>query len=51
MREARKLADNVWQLPPREGPSEAFIRRSRNPSLPSPKRFEPTTKGENDVII
>ncbi len=34
------------------GPSEAFIRRRFNPNEPhSPVRFEPTTKGENDVVI
>jgi hypothetical protein len=48
---ARKLADNVWQLPPREGPSEAFVKLTRNPKLASPARFEPTEKGPNDVII
>jgi hypothetical protein len=31
--------------------SPQFIRRSRNPSLESPTRFEPTVKGENDVVI
>jgi hypothetical protein len=31
--------------------SPQFIRRGRNPSLESPARFEPTTKGENDVVI
>jgi hypothetical protein len=31
--------------------SHGFIALSRNPALQSPKRFEPTVKGENDVII
>ena len=31
--------------------SRGFIARGRNPDLPSPKRFEPTVKGENDVVI
>ncbi len=38
------------------GPSEAFIRRSRNPKLAEKALrerwiFRPTTKGENDVVI
>lgn len=33
------------------GPSARFVRLSRNPDLPRPLRFEPTTKGEHDVII
>jgi hypothetical protein len=33
------------------GPSDKFIRRTRNPDLPSPVRFEPSPKGPNDVVI
>lgn len=33
------------------GPSESFIRRSRNPDLESPWRFVPTVKGVDDVVI
>ncbi len=33
------------------GPSERFVKLTRNPALASPARFEPTTKGENDVVI
>jgi hypothetical protein len=33
------------------GPSEQFIRRSRNPELRSPARFEPTVKREGDVVL
>ena len=32
-------------------PSPSFIRRSRNPDLPPPARFEPTPKSEGDVVI
>lgn len=31
--------------------SETFIKRTRDPALPRPARFEPTVKGENDVVI
>lgn len=31
--------------------SPEFIARGRNPGLEPPARFEPTTKGENDVVI
>lgn len=31
--------------------SPEFVARTRNPDLPSPERFEPTVKGENDVVI
>jgi hypothetical protein len=74
MREARKLADNVWGIGampsaraaglrpqpatpsslssiPIAGPSEAFVKLTRNPKLASPARFEPTEKGPNDVVI
>jgi hypothetical protein len=33
------------------GPSPDFIRRSRNPDLASPARFEPTPKNDGDVVI
>jgi hypothetical protein len=35
------------------GPSHSFVSLTRNPALAenAPKRFEPTIKGENDVII
>jgi hypothetical protein len=33
------------------GPSPDFIRRSRNPDLPPPARFEPTPKQNGDVVI
>jgi hypothetical protein len=36
---------------PVRGPSRDFIRRSRNPDLPSPVRFEPTVKGEGDLVL
>jgi hypothetical protein len=36
---------------PVRGPSHQFIRRSRNPDLVPPARFEPTVKGEGDVVI
>ena len=31
--------------------SLAFIKRTRNPALASPRRFEPTVKGPGDVVI
>jgi hypothetical protein len=34
-----------------QGPSEAFVKLTRNPKLASPARFEPTEKGPNDVIM
>lgn len=34
-----------------QGPSEAFIRRSRNPDLAVPWRFEPTVKSEGDIVL
>lgn len=35
------------------GPSRAFVSLTRNPDLAErpPVRFEPTVKGENDVVI
>jgi hypothetical protein len=33
------------------GPSQAFVSLTRNPHLEPPLRFEPTVKGENDVVI
>jgi hypothetical protein len=30
---------------------ERFIRRTRNPDLPRPVRFEPTVKAPGDVVI
>jgi hypothetical protein len=33
------------------GPSRAFLALTRNPSLDSPRRFEPTPKREGDVVI
>jgi hypothetical protein len=33
------------------GPSEAFVSLTRNPSLESPSRFEPTVKNEGDVVL
>jgi hypothetical protein len=50
MREARKLAENVWQLPRSDGPSEAFVRLTRNPKLASPKRFERSEQVREDDI-
>jgi hypothetical protein len=47
---ARKLADNVWEMPVK-GPSERFLKLTRRPDLPSPTRFEPTVKGVDDVVI
>jgi hypothetical protein len=35
----------------RGGPSRAFVALTRNPSLESPLRFEPTVKGCDDVVI
>lgn len=32
-------------------PSPRFVRLTRDPDLPRPKRFEPTIKGEHDVVI
>lgn len=37
--------------PERVRPSERFIRRTRNPDLPRPVRFEPTVKNEGDVVL
>jgi hypothetical protein len=31
--------------------SKRFLSLTRKPDLPSPRRFEPTTKGEGDVVI
>lgn len=31
--------------------SRRFARRTRNPALPSPERFEPTVKRPEDVVI
>jgi hypothetical protein len=39
------------RIPERVFGSRDFIARTRRPDLPSPKRFEPTVKGENDVVI
>jgi hypothetical protein len=33
------------------GPSERFVKLTRDPDLPRPARFEPTVKGEGDVIL
>jgi hypothetical protein len=35
----------------RGGPSPEFVALTRNPSLESPTRFEPTVKGDDDVVI
>lgn len=40
----------VHDAPPR-GPSPDFIRRSRNPDLEPPARFEPTVKQPGDVVL
>lgn len=34
-----------------DGPSEAFIRRGRNPAIRPPDRFVPTKKADGDVVI
>jgi hypothetical protein len=39
------------QLSERVYGSERFRALTRNPSLPSPVRFEPTPKGCDDIII
>lgn len=39
------------QAPRRIKPSAAFIRRTRNPALTSPERFEPTVKREGDIVL
>lgn len=36
---------------PRSGPSDAFVRRTRNPDLPPPAKFEPTKKQPGDIEI
>lgn len=41
----------VTQDEPRVFGSRSFISLTRNPALRSPERFEPTIKGENDVVI
>jgi hypothetical protein len=33
------------------GPSERFVKLTRDPDLPRPARFEPTVKGSDDVVI
>ena len=33
------------------GPSESFIRRSRNPDLEPPARFTRTVKAEGDIVL
>jgi hypothetical protein len=33
------------------GPSLSFLMLRRNPFLPSPERFEPTTKREGDIVL
>jgi hypothetical protein len=33
------------------GPSERFVKLTRDPDLPRPARFEPTVKGADDVVI
>lgn len=33
------------------GPSERFLKLTRNPDVESPVRFEPTVKGAGDVVI
>jgi hypothetical protein len=48
---ARKLDDNVWEMPRQNGPSQAFIRLTRRPDLPSPTRFEPTQKQPGDIVL
>ena len=48
---ARKRDYNVWELPSRNGPSEAFIRRRFNPDEPhSPQRFEPSKPVREDDV-
>lgn len=47
-------ASRSWAKPTAaiaSGPSETFIRRSRNPDLESPRRFEPTPKQPGDVVL
>jgi hypothetical protein len=41
----------VFSMTYHQGPSPAFIRRTRNPDLPPPARFVETKKGPDDVVI
>jgi hypothetical protein len=36
---------------PRTFGSNKFLRLTRNPGLRSPQRFEPTVKGEGDIVL
>jgi len=36
---------------PQPGPSDAFVRRTRNPDLPQPSRVERTIKQPGDIVI
>lgn len=33
------------------GPSERFVKLTRDPDLPRPWRFEPTSKQPDDIVI
>ena len=32
-------------------PSEGFVKRTRDPSLPAPKRYEPATKEPGSFVL